>query len=82
MSVFIESLGFEVWQYVETGWLVPTRTNNGKSVIKPTSKSNYEEKRATSSNSIALYTIQYGMDDKMFELIASSEITKEAWDTL
>ena len=82
MSEFIKSLGSEVWKYVETVWLVLTRTDNGKSMIKPTLEWNCEEKRVVSSNSIALYAIQCGTDDKMFELITLLESAKEAWDTL
>ena len=35
MSVFIKSLGFEVWQYVKIGWSVLTKLVNGETVIKP-----------------------------------------------
>ena len=62
MSVFMKSLGFEVWQTVETGWSILTKTNNGKLVIEPTSKWSCEENRASSSNSTAPYAIQCGME--------------------
>ena len=38
MSVFIESLGFQVWQSIETGLSILTKTDNGKSMIKPISE--------------------------------------------
>ena len=69
MSAFIKSLGFEVWQSIETRWSILTKIGNGKLAIKPTSEWNCEEKNTTSSNSTALYAIECGMDDKMFGLI-------------
>ena len=34
MSVFIKSLGMEVWQYVVIGWSVPTKIDDGKTIDK------------------------------------------------
>ena len=43
---------------------------------------NSEEKKAVTRNFTALHSIQCGINDKMFRLIASLPSTKEAWDTL
>ena len=37
MSIFIKSLEMEVWQSVVTGWSVPTKIENGETMIKPRS---------------------------------------------
>ena len=79
MSTFIKSLGVEVWKSVVSGWTVPTKIENGETMIKNESEWNYEERKVTSRNFTVLYAIQCGMDDKKFELIVSSEYAKEAW---
>ena len=57
LSVFIKSLGFEVWQYVKIGWSVLTKLVNGETVIKPMSNWNCEERKVASRNFIALHVI-------------------------
>ena len=37
MSIFIKSLGMELWLYVVIGWSIPTKIENGETVIKPIS---------------------------------------------
>ena len=68
----------EVWQFVETGWLVPTKIVNGETTIKPTSDWNFEERKTASRNFTTLHAIQCSMDDKMVGLIASSGSAKDA----
>ena len=34
MSVFIKSLGMEVWESIVTGRFVPTKVDNGENVVK------------------------------------------------
>ena len=82
MSTLIKSLSMKVWQYLVTEWIVPTITKNWRIVIKFELEWNCEERKAASRNFTTLLVIHFGMDDKTFKLIATSESAKEAWDTL
>ena len=66
-----------------TGWCPPTNIDDDKkTVVKTKSEWTSEEDKSTTSNWMALNTIQYGVDSRQFSLITSSNSIKEAWDTL
>ena len=81
-TTHIKSLGMDVWKSIVTRLTNLTKVENGKIVIKPEPEWNWEERKTASRNFTALHAIQCGMDNRMFEVIASTRSAKEAWDTL
>ena len=70
MSVFIKSLGMEVWKSIVTRWSIPTTIVAGKTMVKEKSKWSSKEREMTLSNYKGLNAIQFDVDARQFELIA------------
>ena len=73
MKVFLQALGERVWQTVEVGWTKPKEVSvdwNDATII------------ASNFNNRALNALFYGVTNKEFKKISSTEVAKEAWTIL
>ncbi|CAM8999606.1 unnamed protein product [Rhodiola kirilowii] len=83
MKTFLKSIDERAWRAVMIGWTEPTMANpEGAVMPKPEALWSEADDVAAVWNSKALNAIFYGVDEKVFKLIAECEVAKEAWDIL
>ena len=73
MKVFLQTLGEQVWQAVEVGWIKP------KEALVDWDEATII---AENFNSRALNALFCGVTNEEFKKISSTEVTKEAWTIL
>ena len=73
MKVFLQTLGEQVWQAIEVGWIKPKEAlvDQDDAIII-----------AANFNSRALNALFCGVTNEEFNKISSTEVVKEAWTIL
>jgi hypothetical protein len=71
MKTYLMSLGFEVWNAVENGYMAPTTPPVLPTTIK-----------LSDNNSKAKNAIMCGLEESMFFKVMHCASTKEIWDKL
>ncbi|CAM8886612.1 unnamed protein product [Rhodiola kirilowii] len=83
MKAFLKSLDEKSWIVVLVGWTHPLMANaEGIMVLKPEALRTDADEKTSVGNAKVMNAIFSGVDENVFKLIASCEITKEAWDIL
>ncbi|GAA0148467.1 hypothetical protein LIER_44086 [Lithospermum erythrorhizon] len=83
MTGFLRSIDTKRWKTVLTGWTTPTQ-NNAEGVVVVKEEANWTNDEAELSLGInkALNSIFCAIDGKVFKLINSCIVAKEAWEIL
>ncbi|CAL9041261.1 unnamed protein product [Musa banksii] len=68
----------DVWEFVEDGFVEPSPTEEGEMNVEGRKKLKKRRKKRKK----ALFRIYQGLDDTMFEIIAPTNTSKDAWKML
>ncbi|GAV84318.1 zf-CCHC domain-containing protein/UBN2 domain-containing protein [Cephalotus follicularis] len=83
MTIFIQSLDYNLWDLIVDGPNLPTtRNENGEAIPKPRSSYNDNDRRRVQMNAKAKHIILCSINSSKFNRVSSCVSTKEMWDRL
>ncbi|GAV84788.1 zf-CCHC domain-containing protein/DUF4219 domain-containing protein/UBN2 domain-containing protein, partial [Cephalotus follicularis] len=82
MTIFLQSLDYQLWHIVVNGPRMPTRTIEGVVSPKPENEYNDNDFRMLQLNSKAKHVLFCAVGPNEFNLISSCDTAKEMWDLL
>ncbi|GAV76190.1 zf-CCHC domain-containing protein/DUF4219 domain-containing protein/UBN2 domain-containing protein, partial [Cephalotus follicularis] len=82
MTIFLQSLDYQLWHIVVNGPRMPTRTIEGVVSPKPKNEYNDNDFRMLQLNSKAKHVLFCAVGPNVFNRISSCESAKEMWDLL
>ncbi|GAV83966.1 UBN2 domain-containing protein, partial [Cephalotus follicularis] len=82
MTIFLQSLDYQLWHIIVNGPRMPTRTIEGVVSPKPRNEYNDNDFRMLQLNSKAKHILFCAVDPNEFNRISSCDSTKEMWDLL
>ncbi|GAV78862.1 DUF4219 domain-containing protein, partial [Cephalotus follicularis] len=82
MTIFIQSLDYQLWHIIVNGLRVPTKTVKGVVSTKPEDEFNVNDFRMLQLNSKAKHVLFCTMGPNEFNRISSCDSAKEMWDLL
>ncbi|GAV86041.1 DUF4219 domain-containing protein/UBN2 domain-containing protein, partial [Cephalotus follicularis] len=82
MTIFLQSLDYQLWHIIVNGPRMPTRTIEGVVSPKPENEYNDNDFRMLQLNSKAKHVLFCAMGPNEFNQISSCDTTKEMWDLL
>ncbi|GAV79558.1 UBN2 domain-containing protein, partial [Cephalotus follicularis] len=82
MTIFLQSLDFQLWHIVVNGPRMPTRTIEGVVSPKPENEYNDNDFRMLQLNSKAKHVLFCAVGPNEFNRISSCDSAKEIWDLL
>ncbi|GAV68137.1 UBN2 domain-containing protein [Cephalotus follicularis] len=83
MSIFIQSLDYNLWDLIVDGPNLPTTTNeSGKIISKPRIKYNDEDRKKVQMNAKEKYIIICAINSNDFNRVSSCVSAKGMWDRL
>ncbi|GAV64401.1 UBN2 domain-containing protein, partial [Cephalotus follicularis] len=82
MTIFLQSLDYQLWHIIVNGPRMPTRTLEGVVSLKPENEFNDNDFRMLQLNSKAKHVLLYAVGPNEFNRISSCDTAKEMWDLL
>ncbi|GAV72872.1 UBN2 domain-containing protein [Cephalotus follicularis] len=83
MTIFIQSLDYNLWDLILDGPNLPTITNeNGEIISKPRNKYNDDDRKIVQLNAKAKHVIICAINSNKFNRVSSCVSAKEMWDRL
>ncbi|GAV79111.1 zf-CCHC domain-containing protein/DUF4219 domain-containing protein, partial [Cephalotus follicularis] len=82
MTIFLQSLDYQLWHIIVNGPRIPTRTIEGVVSPKPENEYNDNDFRMLQLNSKAKHVLFCAVGPNEFNRISSCDSTKEMWDLL
>ncbi|GAV80231.1 hypothetical protein CFOL_v3_23692 [Cephalotus follicularis] len=83
MTIFIQSLDYNLWDLIVDGPDLPTTINeNGEKVPKPRTRYNDEDRKKVQMNAKAKHIIICAINSNEFNRVSSCLSAKEMWDRL
>ncbi|GAV84871.1 UBN2 domain-containing protein, partial [Cephalotus follicularis] len=82
MTIFLQSLDYQLWHIIVNGPRMPTRTIEGVVSPKPENEYNDNDFRMLQLNSKAKHVLFYAVGPNEFNRISSCDSAKEMWDLL
>ncbi|GAV78393.1 DUF4219 domain-containing protein/UBN2 domain-containing protein [Cephalotus follicularis] len=82
MTIFLQSLDYQLWHIVENGPRMPTRTIEGVVSLKPKNEFNDNDFKMLQLNSKAKHVLFCAVGPNEFNRISSCDMAKEMWDLL
>ncbi|GAV92859.1 UBN2 domain-containing protein, partial [Cephalotus follicularis] len=82
MTIFLQSLDYQLWHIIVNGPRMPTRTIEGVVSPKPKNKYNDNDFRMLQLNSKAKHVLFCAVGPNEFNRISSCDSAKEMWDLL
>ncbi|GAV84157.1 UBN2 domain-containing protein, partial [Cephalotus follicularis] len=82
MTIFLQSLDYQLWHIIVNGPRMPTRTIDGVVSPKPENEYNDNDFRMLQLNSKAKHVLFCAVGPNEFNRISSSDSVKEMWDLL
>ncbi|GAV80901.1 UBN2 domain-containing protein [Cephalotus follicularis] len=82
MTIFLQSLDYQLWHIIVNGPMIPTRTVEGVVSLKPENEFNDNDFRMLQLNSKAKHILFCTVDPNEFNRISSCDSAKEMWDLL
>ncbi|GAV86693.1 UBN2 domain-containing protein, partial [Cephalotus follicularis] len=82
MTIFLQSLDYQLWHIIVNGPRMPTRTIEGVVSPKPENEYNDNDFRMLQLNSKANHVLFCAIDPNEFNRISSCDSAKEMWDLL
>ncbi|GAV74950.1 UBN2 domain-containing protein, partial [Cephalotus follicularis] len=83
MTIFIQSLDYNLWDLIVDGSNLPTiRSENGDVLPKPRNTYNDDDRRRIQTNAKAKHIIICAINSSEFNRVSSCNSTKEMWDRL
>ncbi|GAV76601.1 UBN2 domain-containing protein, partial [Cephalotus follicularis] len=82
MTIFLQSLDYQLWHIIVNGPRMPTRTIDGVVSPKPENEYNDDDFRMPQLNSKAKHVLFCAVGPNEFNRISSCDSAKEMWDLL
>ncbi|GAV73336.1 hypothetical protein CFOL_v3_16822 [Cephalotus follicularis] len=82
MTIFLQSLDYQLWHIIVNGPRMPTRTIEGVVSLKPENEFNVNDFKMIQLNSKAKHILFCGVGPNEFNRISSCDTAKELWDLL
>ncbi|GAV80499.1 DUF4219 domain-containing protein [Cephalotus follicularis] len=82
MTIFLQSLDYQLWHIIVNGPRMPTRTVEGVVSLKPEDEFNDNDFRILQLNSKAKHVLFCVIGPNEFNRISSCDTAKEMWDLL
>ncbi|GAV62807.1 UBN2 domain-containing protein, partial [Cephalotus follicularis] len=82
MTIFLQSLDYQLWHIIVNGPRMPTRTIEGVVSPKPKNEYNDNDFRMLQLNSKAKHVLFCAVGPNEFNPISSCDLAKEMWDLL
>ncbi|GAV79677.1 zf-CCHC domain-containing protein/UBN2 domain-containing protein [Cephalotus follicularis] len=82
MTIFLQSLDYQLWHIVVNGPRMPTRTIQGVVSLKPKNGFNDNDSKMLQLNSKAKHVLFCAVGPNEFNRISSCDMAKEMWDLL
>ncbi|GAV70628.1 zf-CCHC domain-containing protein/DUF4219 domain-containing protein/UBN2 domain-containing protein, partial [Cephalotus follicularis] len=83
MTIFIQSLDYNLWDLIVDGPSLPTITNeNGEIIPKPRNKYNDDDRKIVQLNAKAKHIIICAINSNEFNKVSSCVSAKDMWDRL
>ncbi|GAV61677.1 hypothetical protein CFOL_v3_05204 [Cephalotus follicularis] len=82
MTIFLQSLDYQLWHIVVNGPRIPTRTIEGLVSLKPENEFNDDDFKMLQLNSKAKHVLFCAVGPNEFNRISSCDTAKEMWDLL
>ncbi|GAV79621.1 DUF4219 domain-containing protein/UBN2 domain-containing protein [Cephalotus follicularis] len=82
MTIFLQSLDYQLWHIIVNGPRVPTKTVEGVVTIKPEDEFNDNDFRMLQLNSKVKHVLFCAMGPNEFNHISSCDSAKQMWDLL
>ncbi|GAV80652.1 zf-CCHC domain-containing protein/DUF4219 domain-containing protein/UBN2 domain-containing protein, partial [Cephalotus follicularis] len=83
MTIFIQSLDYNLWDLIVDGPNLPTITNeNGEIIPKPRNKYNDDDRKIVQLNAKAKHVIICAINSNEFNRVSSCVLAKDMWDRL
>ncbi|GAV73333.1 UBN2 domain-containing protein, partial [Cephalotus follicularis] len=82
MTIFLQSLDYQLWHIIVNGPRMPTRTIEGVVSPKPENEYNDNDFRMLQLNSKAKHVLFCAVGPNEFNRISSCDLAKEMWDLL
>ncbi|GAV84424.1 DUF4219 domain-containing protein [Cephalotus follicularis] len=82
MTIFLQSLDYQLWHIIVNGLRMPTRTIEGVVSLKPENEFNDDDFRMRQLNSKAKHVLFCAVGPNEFNRISSYDTAKEMWDLL
>ncbi|GAV58746.1 UBN2 domain-containing protein [Cephalotus follicularis] len=82
MTIFLQSLDYQLWHIIVNGPRFPMRTVEGVESMKPENEYNDNDFRMLQLNSKAKHVLFYAVGPNEFNRISSCDTAKEMWDLL
>ncbi|GAV62980.1 LOW QUALITY PROTEIN: UBN2 domain-containing protein, partial [Cephalotus follicularis] len=82
MTIFLQSLDYQLWHIIVNGPRMPTRTIDGVASPKPENEYNDNDFRMLQLNSKAKHVLFCAVGPNEFNRISSCDSAKEMWDLL
>ncbi|GAV75344.1 LOW QUALITY PROTEIN: zf-CCHC domain-containing protein/DUF4219 domain-containing protein/UBN2 domain-containing protein, partial [Cephalotus follicularis] len=82
MTIFLQSLDYQLWHIVVNGPRMPTRTIEGVVSLKPENEFNDNDFKMLQLNSKAKHVLFCAVGPNEFNRISSCDTAKEMWDLL
>ncbi|GAV74859.1 zf-CCHC domain-containing protein/DUF4219 domain-containing protein/UBN2 domain-containing protein, partial [Cephalotus follicularis] len=82
MTIFLQSLDYQLWHIIVNGPRMPTRTIEGVVTSKPENEYNDNDFRLLQLNSKAKHVLFCAVGPNEFNRISSCDSAKEMWDLL
>ncbi|GAV63707.1 DUF4219 domain-containing protein/UBN2 domain-containing protein [Cephalotus follicularis] len=82
MTIFIQSLDYQLWNIISNGPEIPTKLVDGQRVLKLNNKYNDHDYKLLQLNAKAKNVIFCALNPSEFNRVSSLDFTKEMWDRL
>jgi hypothetical protein len=82
MKIFVQSIGYDVWDVIEDGPFSPTKIVDGITIAKPKVEWTADERKKMELNAKALTCLYCSLDANVFNQISGCESAKEVWDKI
>jgi hypothetical protein len=82
MSIFLQSIDYDLWNIVSEGPFVPTKIVNGESKPKEPREYNDDDRKKMSLNAKAINMLYCALDRNEFNRISTLSSAQEIWHTL
>ncbi|GAV80051.1 UBN2 domain-containing protein, partial [Cephalotus follicularis] len=82
MTIFLQSLDYQLWNIIVNGPWVPTRVLEGVESIKPENEFNHNDFRMLQLNSKAKHVLFCVVGPNEFNCMSSCDSAKKMWDLL
>ncbi|GAV86661.1 UBN2 domain-containing protein, partial [Cephalotus follicularis] len=81
MTIFIQSLDYQLWNIITNGPEIPTKLVDGQRVLKMNNEFNDHDYKLLQLNATAKHVIFCALSPSEFNRVSSLESAKEMWDS-